>query len=979
MRYKVGLGQTKRKSGPKTRKLPNSIKGLSGLNFVKYKRVTKYTKERAKGGRKPTKFKTAVKRVLFIFLGFLFFLGMLAVVGFAIYLKNVEASLPDPNRLVERDSQLSTQIFDRNGKLLYTVYGDENREFIKLEDIPEHAKWALLAAEDSGFYEHKGLDLVGIARAGLQYFGIIPGSSGASTITQQLVRNTVLKDTLGQEVYERSIIRKIKEMLLTMQIEQSLSKDEILQLYMNEVFMGGVNYGYQSASKAYFGKDARKLTVAESALLAGIIQAPGAYNPINGLYPEMAEVRQEYVLDQMLKHSRLTGVTEEEVQAAKDEKLEYKSANINILAPHFVFYVKDILEKEFGPDKVVHGGLKVTTTLDYSAQKIAQEEVKNAVKQHGAQYGVKNGAMVAIDPKTGDIIAMVGSIDYNSKNPKIDGNVNVTIAPRQMGSSVKPYTYLTAFGQYGPWLITPDIKGMNFGNYKLVNWDERYYGLMVARQALVQSRNIPAVYTAQLIGIDNFIKTAETFGITTLTDRSKYGLSITLGAAEMKLLEHTAAYTVFANGGVKRDPRAILKVTDSSGNILLENKDNPGKRVWNEKEVYMLNWALCDLGGFGDQPSNQLYLLDGKRTFCGKTGTTDGPKDLTSMMYTRGLVVGSWAGNNDNTPTPGAWSTTVPIYTSSNFMKRMAGKYKPEPFIRPSGISSAVVCNDTGDLAGKDNPCKKVQTIYINGKEPKKDDREAIYVCKSNGKASTNVSFSKLYSLGSTKYLIKKELENELQKDKYLAFLKAINSSYIFVRPESGECELPAGEDGTPSIQIATPSNNETIYPGSELLISIGANAYGGVQKVEVMFDGGLIKTFNSGPYSFTYNVPPSTSVGAHSIVAIAYAKNGKTANSTISVQATSSASLNMNLPTSGATNPALFQVTGTTSFNQVTFYVAGPGSYSKSFNATGGPITWTATFNPSALTNGAYTVYARGQKGSSFVNSASVSFNVSN
>lgn len=974
MRYRMGFSQKKNQRIPTRRP--------SGLYFASSKEKGHHVSATAvstKSVRKSS-FKQTLTKLLLILTGVGFFLFAAGMVVVSLYLKNLEKSLPDPNRLIERGTQLSSQIFDRNGVLLYTFYGDENREFVKLEEIPNHLKWSILAAEDIGFYQHKGVDITGLTRAVLQKIGLLEGYSGASTITQQLVKKTLQSDIVGSELNSLDELQKVQQILLSLKVEQKFTKDEILQLYMNEIFMGGVNYGFQSASKAYFGKDVRKLTLAESALLAGLIQAPGTYAPLGGTNPELAKVRQNYVLDQMLKHNDLTGITEEEINKAKEEKLVFKSANINIKAPHFVFYVKKQLDEMYGPDNVIRGGYKVTTSLDYSMQKLAEQEIKSGIAKYGRKWNVQNGAMVAIDPKSGDILAMVGSIDYNSKNPKIDGNVNVTISPRQMGSSVKPYTYLTAFSQgYGPWLETPDIL-MNFGNYKLANWDSKYYGPMTARQALIQSRNIPAVYTMQLIGLENFIKTAQTFGITTLTKPSDYGLSLTLGAGEMKLLEHAGAYTVFANGGVKKDYRSILEIKDSSGKVVLAKSENKGKRIWDEKEIYMLNWILCDLGGFGDQPMKENYNLNGRRTFCGKTGTTNGPKDLTSMMYTKSLVVGVWAGNNDNTETPGAWSTTVPLPIASSFMTKMAGKYKPEPFNRPTGVVAGTVCNDTGESAGKTSGCKKVPTIYITGKAPKEDQREKLYICKDNGKVSTNESISRSNNLGTDKYLLKKKMENELQQTSYEKYMK---KSFLFTRPEDGECKIPLGAGGAPTIAISSPNHNETIYPNSMLNIVASANASGNITKVEFLFDGSLIATDTIYPYSTAYSVSPGITPGLHNITAIVYDDTSKTGSSTINVVASGSPlSVSVTSPTNGANTNLPVTFTAFTigaGINKVRFTLVGPAGYTKILEDSNGGDGWSVQFNDGSIPNGNqdYTLIATAHKGSSYVSSTAITFKI--
>ncbi len=652
-----------------------------------------YSSRKANGKRKKTyvgfakKYKKkaliqSLKKIFAIFSGVLIILILISLIPIGIYFQEIGNSLPDPNELVERDTDQTTIVFDRNMNELYKIHADKHRKFVELEDLPEHFKWAILSAEDIDFYEHKGLDPEAITRA--SYINIKEGEivSGASTITQQLVRNTLLYDVLGQDAYEETFTRKMMEIITAIKVEQTFSKDEILQMYINEVGFGGINYGIQAASKTYFEKDAKDLTLAESAMLAGVISSPANYSPIYSSSFELPTRRQHMVLNSMLRHKDRTGVTEEEIREAKEESLEYGPEVREIRAPHFVFYVKRQLEKLYGKDIVERGGLRVRTTLDLSTQQIAQEEITRGVEKYGHEWNVRNGAMIVLDPNTSQIISMVGSVNYwEMDDPRIDGNVNSTIALRQMGSSVKPYTYLAAFERgYSPSSIVPDREGIRFGDYTVRNWDRRYLGDITAREALIKSRNVPAVYLAQRMGKDAFIEMAERLGISTLKEKDRYGLSITLGAAEKTLLEHTAAYSVFANRGEKRSPKSILEIIDANGEVIYQNEKNASKQVVDQNHVDALNWILCDVDNFQDQPLNRYYILDNERKLCGKTGTSDGPRDLSTVQYHKNLVVGVWAGNNNNVEVPGAWSTTVALPISHSFIERVSDKYEPEKF-----------------------------------------------------------------------------------------------------------------------------------------------------------------------------------------------------------------------------------------------------------------------------------------------------------
>ncbi len=997
MRRKIGISNSKNRRKTSSRR---SSKKTSFWSRKRKRSPFKFGKVNKYGSRskkkkwnklgfgnlvKGNKFKKTASKVLGIVLG----IGILLTLGGTIFigatLAGIKRSLPDPDGLIEREAAESTKIYDRGGPddgvLLYTIYGEQNREFASIDEIPEHTKWAVLAAEDAEFFDHKGLDLPGIAKAAYQNL-VLHQPRGASTISQQLVRNTLLYDFLGDKAYERTLLRKVKEALITMQLEQTLSKDEILQMYLNEVPLGGTNYGFKAAAKAYFGKDVSELTLAESAMLAGIIQAPGYYSPLFGSNPEEMERRQHFVLDQMYekreyiqkaskKYGEELEITEEMIEEAKNEELVYKPVKIDIKAPHFVFYVKQQLIEKYGQERVQRGGLTVTTSLDYDLQQIAQEEIVAGVDKYRAAYNVHNGSMVVMDPKTTQILAMVGSYDYWAEpNPKVDGNVNIATSLRQMGSSVKPYTYLTAFHEgYSPGMLAPDIP-FNFG-YEVDNWDGKYRGLITARQALIESRNIPALYTLQVVGgPDDFIKTAEALGITTLTQRDRYGLSITLGAAEMKLVEHTSAFSAFANEGKKGDTAAILKVTTRKGEVL-EEWDNDGiKQVWDEKEIYLLNWVLCDLSNKG-RVLSQYYSAGGQK-FCGKTGTTNGPRDLTSVLYYPNLVVGVWAGNNNNDVTIGAqgqaWSTTVPLPIAHSFLSRVVGKYGTAWYNRPGGIVSGAVCKDSGMLAKSDTDCPKESTVFIQGHLPKVDDAHVEKpICKENGLVATNEDEAKDMNLIEYKTYIKVTLPVTQHQAAFDNWLKN-HSKYKPVSsiPEEGVCPLHLGPENAPTIDITAPANGTTFNPGDNITLQSSVNSLDGVAKVEYFFDGTLIATVTDAPYSATYQIPNTTAGGGHTLSATVTDSSGRTGSDTTNILVDSGGadiSIDMTAPTSGSTVNLPQQLGATVSgdygsISSFKFMVIG-GSDNKEIEATSsdGGQTWTANWDGTSPGN--YWVHA--------------------
>jgi membrane peptidoglycan carboxypeptidase len=828
------------------------------------------------------------------------FFAVVFSVFFLIFVNRVKESMPTVDSITNRDFAEATEIYDRNGVLLYTTYGEENRRYVGIDEVPEHTKWAILAAEDVDFYKHNGIDLPGLVKVGV--FRLQHGywGRGSSTVTQQLIRNTVLVDVLGNEAYKKTISRKFKEILMALTYEQELSKEEILEYYVNVIPLGGPVYGFQSAAQNYFGKDVSELTLAESSLIAGLIQAPGAYSPLYGTSPDYAKVRQEYVLDQVEKYQNQMPITQEEIDAAREEQLVYKQAerNNDLKAPHFTMWVKQLLVEELGEDYVNTSGLKVTTTLNYDMQQVAKDRIRRSIDGVDGNPGerklhnVHNASLVAMDPKTGEVLTMVGSYDYwKTDDPRVDGNVNIALSPRQMGSAVKPITYLTAFSQgYYPSLITPDIP-FNFGNYEPENWDSKFYGHMFLRNALVQSRNLSAVYTAQLIGVDSFIQSSERLGISTLTDRSRYGLSITLGSAEMRLLELTEAYTVFANEGVHMEPTPFLKVEDKDGKELEQfTPQKEGDRVFSEQEIYMLNWVLCNESNqdrFGAQ-----YFVAGGQRLCGKTGTTNGPRDLTSFLYYPNLVVGVWAGNNNNQVTCGirhsngdcagqqGWSTTVPLPIANAFVSSVVGKFDNAWIKRPGGIVDKKVCTDTGLPAGESD-CATTTSIFMSNRLPPTDDNhKKVGVCKVNNKPATNQSEAEKMDLIKEVNVIGIPLANEDHQTTWNKWLKDHKKQaakisgkkkddfiFNFELDDAEECPLGLGDENAPIVTIESPSEGSVFVVDSEVTVKYSTVSLDPIVSVDVYVDDVRLPEAHlaGDPGSVTFSLE-GISAGQHTI-----------------------------------------------------------------------------------------------------------------
>ena len=462
--------------------------------------------------------------------------------------------LPLPTKLSSISNPQSTLIFDRNGKLLYQIYDKKNQTFIPLSSIPKYMQQATIAIEDRSFYQHGAVDLKGITRAMISIV-LKQQVQGGSTLTQQLVKNSLLSQ-------ERTIPRKIKEIILSFATEIIYSKNQILQMYLNQSPYGGPSYGVEAAAESYFGKHAKDLTLAESALLVGLPQSPTRYSPF-GSHPELAKKRQIEVLRAMQEEGYITST---QAKKAEKETLDYKRFANNIEAPHFVLYIKDLLIEKYGEKKVEEGGLKVTTSLDSDIQKQAEETVFSEVNKLPKYYKVSNGAALVTSPKTGEILAMVGSKDYFDTS--IDGNVNITTSLRQPGSSIKPINYAAGLAtryNAATTFIDETICFPNQGGkeYCPVNYDGKWHGLVQLRYALGNSFNIPAVKMLKLNGIDTMIATASAMGITTFTTPQNYGLSLTLGGAEVKMTDMATAFGVFANGGYRIDLHPILKIADN--------------------------------------------------------------------------------------------------------------------------------------------------------------------------------------------------------------------------------------------------------------------------------------------------------------------------------------------------------------------------------------------------------------------------------
>ncbi len=648
--------------------------------------------------------------------------------------------LPNPMRLTTRPAAASTKVLDRHGKLIYEIFATERRTPIQLSSLPKHVWQATLAAEDKDFYSHGGFSLRGIARAFMNIF--LKGKlQGGSTITQQLVKKALLND-------DRTVRRKVREFVLSQVVEMLYKKDQILELYLNQVPYGGTAYGLEAAAQTYFGKSSAKLTLAESAMLAGLPQAPSYYSPL-GSRPELARARQQYVLKQMLDDKF---ITKNQYDAAAHEKLVFNRPP-TLLAPHFSLWIKDQLEEKYGVDTVESEGLIVTTTLDLDLQNFAQDAVATEVgKLKKANVG--NGAALALAPKTGEVLAMVGSKDYF--NTADDGNVNVTLAHRQPGSAIKPVNYalniehkiLTAAT-----LLADKPTCFNQPNQKLycpVNYDGQWHGPTQVRFALGNSFNIPAVKALVLNGLTNFVASSSAFGLTTFIDPTQYGPSITLGGGEVTMLDLATAYSVLANSGQRVDINPIVEIADRKGKVLEQApirevqsadieelksyqyiqigdkyylpENRPNTRVISTGTAFIISHLLLDNGArsaaFG---AGSLLVVRNHPEVSVKTGTTNDKRDNWTLGFTPNIQVAVWVGNNDNSPM-GAVASGVtgasPIWR--NIISYALDQVPQAWPVQPPDVVGALVCSVSGLKAPADpHPdCSPRYEYFLKGTIP---------------------------------------------------------------------------------------------------------------------------------------------------------------------------------------------------------------------------------------------------------------------
>lgn len=621
---------------------------------------------------------------------------------------------PSPRKLIDRDIEVSTKIYDRNGILLYKIYKEKNRTIVPLSEIPIHVRLATLAAEDAEFYSHPGFSIRGITRAIIKNL-TSDELTGGSTITQQLVKNALLTP-------KKTIVRKIREIILSVGTELAFTKDEILAMYLNEVSYGGTAYGIQEAARIYFGKDVDHLTLAESAFLSSLPKSPTKFSPF-GPTPELGLARQKDVINLMVINKF---ITEKDAQKALEEKLVFAPNRTEILAPHFVMYVRQILEEKYGREVVEQGGLEVITTLDYSIQILAEKAVKEEIDKL-TRLNVGNGAALVLDPQTGEVLAMVGSKDYF--NTAEDGNVNVTTSLRPPGSSIKVINYAQALSTtYTPASILSDTP-VTFSvpgqpPYSPKNYDGGYRGNLSLRSAFAESRNVPAVKVLASYGIDKMIELGQKMGITTWEEKGRFGLSLTLGGGEVKLTDLAQVYATVANYGKRSEITSLKKVSNYKGEVFEQNECGKkekslisflseeitasetqastceGEEMLDPRVAYLLIDILSDNSArapaFG---THSELVIPNHPEVAVKTGTSNDLRDNWTIGFNKDYLVAVWVGNNDNSPMSRVASGITgasPIF--NKIMSPLLSQNESVDWEVPVGLAQIPICSLTGTL-----------------------------------------------------------------------------------------------------------------------------------------------------------------------------------------------------------------------------------------------------------------------------------------
>lgn len=802
--------------------------------------------------------------------------GFLGAIGLFLFLfiilPVVSLTLPSPDKIV-RTQGFSTQIMDRNGQVLYDVYANQNRTPVALNDIPLYLRQATVSVEDKNFYGHQGFDPVGMARGVFRLF-TTGRAQGGSTLTQQLVKNVLLSN-------DRTIVRKIKEFVLAVEIEKKYTKDQILQMYLNEVPYGGTAWGVGAAAQTYFGKDVGDLDLTESAILAGMPQSPSTYSPYSST-PKAYVARTKEVLRRMREDGYITKDQETSVDGQLGD-VQFQNKGAGFKAPHFVQYVEKILEDRYGQASVEQGGLQVTTTLDLDLQEKAQEVVTDEIAKVEKQH-ITNGAAIVLAPETGEILAMVGSKDFNASD--YDGQVNVTTSLRQPGSSFKPFNYVTAFKKgYTASTLLMDVPtsfpgGAGQPDYNPVNYDGKFVGPIQVRYALGNSRNIPAVKMLAMTGIKDVLSTVTDLGITTLPPTNetlkRVGLSLTLGGGEVRLIDMADAYSAFVNKGYRVDPVAILKVTDVNGKVLEDNNPQKGRRVLTEEQAFLIANILSDNSARSDAfgPNSLLNVPN----VMVKTGTTNDKRDNWTIGGNDNAMVGVWVGNNDNSA---MLNVASGISGASPIWRRIvteALKGKPSTsFEVPSGIVKASVDSLSGYAAHDNFPAR--DEYFIRGTEPGEDPVHVLLkLCKGEGKLATPGQIDAGDYDSKEFYVFKEEDptssggENRWQK----GILDWENSQGdAKYHPPTDYC----GSGNPVNVVFISPSDQSSNVP-NDITIKFTAESVNDIVNADLYIDGIKATSYSTLPYEYSTHLTN----GVHKLRAVAKDLTGHESDRTITI-----------------------------------------------------------------------------------------------
>jgi len=832
------------------------------------------------------KFKFSWKK-FFITLGVIIVLLILGVsAAFAYY----APQLPNPHKITDRAIDQSTKIVDRNGNPIYTIHGEENRTIVTSDKINPFVKQAVVSTEDASFYKNQGFDIKGILRAAAVHLHLLKRdlSGGGSTITQQYVKNALLTDSDGK--VDETIGRKLKELILSVEVERSYSKDEILTGYLNQIPYGNSAYGIESAAQIYFGKSANDLTLAQAATLTAIPNAPTYYSPYGDNLDALFE-RKDYILDRMVTTGYIT--KDQAEQAKKDspslDHPDFKT-QANLTAPHFTFYIKEQLIKYLGGDpqlaeqKLDTGGYTVVTSLDLPTQTMAQQVLSDMGPGVVKNYGATNACITAVDPKTGEILAMAGSIDYNNSK---SGNTNFCTAGLQPGSSFKPIVYATAFGpsyHYGPGSITYDVPTDFGGGYKPNDYDLKFRGPITDRNALAGSLNIPAVKNLALVGVNNALNTAKSMGISTLNEGAdNYGLSLVLGSGSVEPVEMADAYATFANNGQYTPLRPILKIMQ--GDKVIEDFTSTASKKALEPEVaYEISSVLSDANAkrpiFGSL-TNNLTLPD--RPVASKTGTTESFRDAWTVGYTPSIVTAVWVGNNDpgKTMAKGSDGSIVAAPIWNKFMTQYLKGKPVEQFVEPTTIKTMVIDKLSGKLPTDQTPeDDKVSDLFAPWQVPTANDdvHVKVKIDKASGKLATDLTPADQID-EHTFFLVHSEMPTNPNWENPVQDWAKANGGGVLPPTDSDDIHI---QGNAPTISFQSPTDGATLQGPFSVTLLPGGNK--SISKIDLAVDGNGWTTLYNSPWTVKNTSSGDLLSGSHTIKAIVTNELGMTASAEIHV-----------------------------------------------------------------------------------------------